>query len=274
MIRAAYQRLVPLRARIAIRAILREVPIRLRDTGPDLFGGDGEPPPLPPARLRNRVGTDSSRAQFLAVGTMTANLVRQMFESHRDAASHYGTWLDFGCGSGRIARHIVSSGLADTLVGLDVDHDAISWCSRNLDGRFLAIAPQPPTPVESGSVDVVTCISVFTHLDEPPQFAWLEEVGRLLRPGGLFIVSTHPPALTYNRPDLTEEDHKSLNERGFLFAKGTGSFNDDSAFHSEDYLLREWSKRFELAELRAGALGNVQDLAVWRRRGTSHACQA
>jgi SAM-dependent methyltransferase len=266
MIRAAWRRFVPIRARIAVRGFLREVPIRVCDVAADVSGGEGEPPPLPPARLRRRVGTDSSRAQFLAVGTLTADLVRQMFTTHRDPGQRYGTWLDFGCGSGRIARHLIASGEVAELTGLDIDRDAIAWCARNLPGRFLAIAPKPPTPVDTASVDVVTCISVFTHLDEEPQLEWLREVSRILRPGGLFVVSTHPPGLTYNRPDLTEENHRQLNERGFLFARGTGAFNEDSAFHSEAYLRREWSTWFELLELRPGALGSVQDLAVWRRQ--------
>jgi len=266
MMRAVYRRVVPLKARLSIRAILREIPIRVRDLEHDLFGGDGEPPPLPPARLRRRVGTDSSREQFVSVGRMTATLVRQLFEAHRAADSRYGTWLDFGCGSGRIARHLLADDSVGSLVGLDVDRDAVDWCGRNLPGRFLVIAPEPPTPVETGSIDVVCCISVFTHLDEQPQLAWLEEVARMLRPGGRFIVSTHPPSVTYNRPDLTEADHRRLAEHGFLFARGTGAFNDDSAFHTEEYLRRTWTVSFDLLELRGGALGSVQDLAIWRRR--------
>jgi SAM-dependent methyltransferase len=264
MIRGAWRRFVPARVRAVVRAIRREVPIRAKDLGADLLGGEGEPPPLPPAKLRSRVGTDSSREQFLSVGAMTAGLVRQLAERHGGDGVRSGTWLDFGCGSGRVARHLVSSGVVGSMIGVDVDADAIRWCSRNLPGRFLAIEPRPPMPVAESSIDLVYCISVFTHLDEAAQFEWLAEVRRVLRPDGVFVVSTHPPAVTYNRPDLTEVDHRRLNETGFLFARGTGAFNDDSAFHAESYLRREWSRWFELVELEPGALGSVQDLAVWR----------
>lgn len=266
MIRALWRRFVPARVRAVVRAIRREVPIRLRDLPADLFGGEGEPPLLPPARLRSRVGTDSSREQFLSVGAMTAGLVRQMAERHGGDFVRGGRWLDFGCGSGRVARHLGSSGVVGSMIGVDVDADAIRWCSRNLDGRFIAIDSRPPIQVEESSIDLVYCISVFTHLDEAAQLEWLAEVRRMLRPDGLFLVSTHPPSVTYNRPDLTESDHRRLQERGFLFARGTGAFNDDSAFHAEEYLRREWSRWFELLELRPGALGSVQDLAAWRAR--------
>jgi SAM-dependent methyltransferase len=266
MIRDAYRRIVPLRTRISVRTFLREAPIRLRDLTPDLLGATRESCPLPPARLRSRVGTDSSRAQFVSVGRLTADIVRQLFASHRDEAARYGTWLDFGCGSGRIARQLVATDPVESLIGIDIDRDAIAWCAGHLPGRFLTIDPEPPTQLDTGSVDVAYCISVFTHLDETRQLRWLEEVHRVLRTGGLFIVSTHPPAVTYNRPDLTKADHQHLARHGFLFARGTGAFNDDSAFHTEDYLRREWSRWFELLELRAGALGSVQDLAIWRKR--------
>jgi hypothetical protein len=101
---------------------------------------------------------------------------------------------------------------------------------------------------------------VFTHLDEARQDSWLAELSRLLRPGGLFIVSTHPPALVYNRPDLLPSDHATLNREGFLFARGTGAFNDDSAFHSREYVERHWSPHFRLVAHQPGALLSVHDL--------------
>lgn len=264
MIRSIYRMVVPKRLRLAVRTVLREVPIRVRDATADLI--ERETPPLPPPALRARVGTDSSRAQFLSVGVLTSALVLDLYHRHRNHSESYRSWVDFGCGSGRVARHLLASGEVEQLTGLDVDRHAVGWCSRNLGGTFYTVAPDPPTPIETGGADIVYCISVFTHLDEESQFIWLGEVRRMLRPGGLFIVSTHPSSVTYNRPDLEEKDHLQLQSHGFLFAKGTGAFNDDSAFHTEDYLKREWSKLFDLVYLDPGALGMVQDLSIWRAR--------
>jgi SAM-dependent methyltransferase len=45
--------------------------------------------------------------------------------------------------------------------------------------------------VKSESFDVIYCISVFTHLSEPLHYQWVEEILRLLKPGGLFIGTFH-----------------------------------------------------------------------------------
>jgi SAM-dependent methyltransferase len=176
------------------------------------------------------------------------------------------SWLDFGCGAGRIARHFDQRGRPTHLAGVDVDVEAVSWCGRFLRGTFKPVDAMPPTPLAEGSFDVAYSVSVFSHLDEGPQFGWLAEIHRLLRPRGLLVASTHSPSLIWTRPDLTPEQSRRLNESGFLFAPGKGRFNDDSAFHSEGYLSSAWSRYFELESFSAGGLAGYQDLSTWRKR--------
>ena len=227
--------------------ILRELPIRIVDAIPDALSRD-----LPPARLRAAVGINSSRSHFLHVGARVA-------EAIVDAAGSSGKWLDFGCGSGRIARH-----LADRveLTGVDVDADAVAWCAKHLRGDFRVIDPKPPLPFPDATFDVAYAVSVFTHLDEQPQFEWLAELRRVLKPGGRLVASTHPPGLTYNRPDLTRAHHEQLATHGFTFIAGPARFNDDSAFHRPEYLQREWRRFFSSVEYRAGGLLGYQDVVV------------
>lgn len=47
----------------------------------------------------------------------------------------------------------------------------------------------PPTPYVSESFDLVYALSVFSDLDEHLQRDWLAEFRRLLRPGGLLVLS-------------------------------------------------------------------------------------
>jgi SAM-dependent methyltransferase len=256
-LRSIYRRAVPERVRRTLRIALREVPIRVRDSAADLRDRFANMP-LPPARLRSRVGTDSSRAHFLAVGAQAARDIVSIVQNAE------GRWLDFGCGSGRVARHILAlPGV--TMSGVDVDAPAVRWCARHLPGDFRVIDNDPPLPFDAASFDVVCAVSVFTHFDEPTQFRWLAELRRVLRDGGVLVASTHPPDLTYNRPDLSRADHEQLNARGFAFIRGSGAFNDDSAFHSMAYLAREWPRAgFELVEHRPAGLNGYQDLSLWR----------
>jgi SAM-dependent methyltransferase len=101
--------------------------------------------------------------------------------------------LEWGCGPGRIARHMRAAlGPAWALAATDVDARAIAWCRDNVPGvAFSANDPRPPLPYGAASFDVVYCVSVVTHLDTSTQRAWMAEVARVLRAGGVFLASFH-----------------------------------------------------------------------------------
>jgi len=136
-------------------------------------------------------------------------------------------------GSDRVAR--VQREIQQDLVDLrrvDVDRRQIAWAARHLPGRFEAIPLAPPTAFAPASFDVIFSISVFTHLDEPMQEAWLAELARLLRPGGLLLATTHAPEIARSSPGVTAAELAELEARGFLFRPSVGPFNEQSAFHS------------------------------------------
>lgn len=264
--RRAWRRTVPAPARRRIRRIAKDLPHRLRDAVPDFVETFSSHPPLPPAWLRARVGLTSSRREFLEVGrTATGSLLTAIAEAGC-SLDDYPRWLDFGCGSGRITRHLSDAHPGPRRIfGVDVDRAAVEWCRRHLPGEFLVGGSAPPTPLPEASVDVVCAVSVFTHMDEPTQKGWLRELHRLLRAGGLLVVSTHSPELTWTRPDLTAAAHRRLREDGFLFAPASGPFNDNSTFQSQDYLRRSWTGLFSPRLFKPLGLSGYQDLSVWER---------
>jgi SAM-dependent methyltransferase len=102
--------------------------------------------------------------------------------------------LEWGCGPGRLIRHmrelLGESGIS--LTGSDVNGRSIAWCRENLPGiSFLVNDFCPPIQLPDDSFDVIYNFSVFTHLSEQAQKDWARELWRLLKPGGLFICSTH-----------------------------------------------------------------------------------
>lgn len=246
--------------------LLRRVWTRARDAAPDTrdwlgAGSDA----LPPPRLRRRVGLNSSRREYDAIGRQAATDVARLFLAGRDPSRRYPRWLDFGCGPGRVARHLARLEEIDELWGADVDREAVDWAASNLPGHYVAIGPDPPTPSPPNHFDVIYAGSVFTHLAEARQGQWLAELHRILAPGGLLLASTHSPSLSFMRPDLEPGERQVLVERGFLFAPGSGPFSDDSAFHSREYLLSTWGKLFGLAVFLEYGLNGYQDLTAWRK---------
>lgn len=275
MLRALIRRVVPGPVRAGLRRVVADARYRRQDLLADLrdrvAGAEGLP--LPPPGLRHRVGPNSSRAEFLHVGALCAgDLLKTYGELGRPAAGDR-RWLDFGCGCGRVARHLLAPEARErspeqgrVYTGVDVDRRQIAWAARHLPGRFQVIPAAPPTALGDGEFDVIFTISVFTHLDEGPQVAWLDELARLLRPGGLLLATTHAPDIAPSSPGVTGDELATLRARGFLFRPSVGPFNEQSAFHSEAYLRASWSRHLELRGFFPKALGGFQDISAWEKR--------
>lgn len=98
--------------------------------------------------------------------------------------------LDFGCGAGRTLRHFLAEAHAGEYWGVDIDERSVRWLEDNLCPPLHVVRcdVDPPLPFESASFDFAWAISVFTHLSDNSA-AWLLELHRILRPGGLLMAS-------------------------------------------------------------------------------------
>jgi SAM-dependent methyltransferase len=278
MLRRLLRRLVPGPLRAALRRAVADARYRRIDLPADLRERLSAPGglPLPPAALRHRVGPNSSRAEFLHVGALCARDLSAVYAGLARDPAKDRRWLDFGCGCGRVARHLLAPGSLERLglgalapldyTGVDVDGRQIAWASRHLPGRFERIPPTPPTALPEAAFDVLFSISVFTHLDETMQGLWLDELARVLRPGGLLLASTHAPEIARSTPGVTAAELATLEARGFLFRPSVGPFNEQSTFHSPAYLGSTWSRRLEWRGFFPRALGGFQDISAWERR--------
>src|SRR5437763_16995405 len=48
----------------------------------------------------------------------------------------------------------------------------------------------PPTSFQAGNFDLICAYSVFSHLSESVHIRWIEEFSRILKPGGVLVVTT------------------------------------------------------------------------------------
>lgn len=244
----------------------RELPVRFADLPADLADATWRRgSALPPPRLRFHVAGSSSRDAFVSIGSDAARDIWSALAPHVPSSGTLDV-LDYGCGCGRVAAPMMPRiGSRARMHGADVDAPAVAWCSRHLAGEWRVIR-DARLPFDDRSIDVAYSVSVFTHLSEADQNHWLAEVHRTLRTGGLFAATTLSPVLAHTRSDLTEGQLQLLRETGFVFAKGPGPFNDDSAFHSPEYLRRAWAPWFELISHQQHGLAGYQDLAILRAR--------
>lgn len=256
------QNLLPPRLRASLRQRWLDAPLMLTDLPADLLDYlSPRSSRVPPARLRRRVAQTSSRKDFLATGRRCAEDLVGVLTASGSADTLSGAWLDFGCGCGRISRHLLNARIA--LTGVDVDRSQVRWAARHLPGRWLGILPEPPLPFPPGSFDVVFSVSVFTHLDESQQLAWLGELRRVLRPSGRLVASTHGPALAAALPQPYSLSADQAAAAGFVHVPSDRGFNHRASFHSRDYLTATWSAHFRPLSFVPFGLCGYQDLSVW-----------
>lgn len=104
--------------------------------------------------------------------------------------------LDWGCGPGRVVRHLPEViGQGCRFTGTDANAASVAWCRAHLPGiTFLHNGMRPPLALAAASVDVAYGISIFTHLSAEGHASWLAELLRVLRPGGVLLLTTHGAA--------------------------------------------------------------------------------
>jgi SAM-dependent methyltransferase len=149
--------------------------------------------PLPPAELTAYVGgRDADEARYEEVGRLCrAEILSRLPE---DWSFDGKRVLDFGCGAGRTLRHFQEEARVAEFYGCDIDRPSIAWLLENMSPPFHAVQNDevPPLPLESDSFDLIYAISVFTHISDHWS-AWLVELHRLLREGGLLFATIFGP---------------------------------------------------------------------------------
>jgi SAM-dependent methyltransferase len=181
-----------------------------------------------------------------------------------------GSILDWGCGCGRMARHLPIEA-RDKFVGVYIDPINIRWCRENLPfGSYILIDINPPTPFDAGTFDLIYSHSVLTHLNENNQDKWLREIARICR--GIAILSVH----SHYSESMNSwcEDIDMLTrflDRGFVCTEKAnkdleeefGDYYTDSAY-THGHIRTHWSKYLEVMDIIPAGFGGLHDAVVCR----------
>lgn len=185
--------------RVGMLGTLHTVRMRWRDAR----AVGAETDDLPPPKLRSLVGGSPDSGWFLTAGRRSAAALRAAaIERGFDLDDPATDILDFGCGCGRISRH-----WQRPIHGTDIQPELVAWCQEHLPGDYTVNDPEPPTHYPESAFDVVYAVSVFTHLPVDRQREWLAEFARIMRQGGLLLLTTHGDRLAaeaLSRDELRE----------------------------------------------------------------------
>jgi len=246
--------------------------------------------PIPPMRLRVRVGGSRWIDEFMDVGSKCTNLLEEaLFTSYGKHISDYEKILDFGCGCGRIMQYLYwnDSPGRNRFYGCDVDDASIKWMQANYSkDNFVANLFEPPVLFGENLFDLVYAFSIFTHLDERMQFAWLKDIQRILRPGGIALLTIHGEKALQMFVDgnpYTSESmirrlkaYNSSEENLFIYepyedlSLDKGKYPGISStygltFHDHSYIYDHWGSLFEVRGICSNKDDNFQEVVVLKK---------
>ena len=146
-------------------------------------------------RLASALARRRTRSQefFSSAAGQWAQLRRELFGTRFDLAALPGLldehWVvgDLGCGTGQTAAALAP--FVERVIAVDDSEAMLEAAERRLesfDNVVMRRGRIESLPIENGTLDAATLLLVLHHLPEPLRA--LEEVERVLRPGGSLLV--------------------------------------------------------------------------------------
>jgi ubiquinone/menaquinone biosynthesis C-methylase UbiE len=123
--------------------------------------------------------------------------------------------LDFGCGSGRLARALGREPIRIDYYGIDIDQRLLDFARSKAPTHFrFALNHALTLPAPDASADMVCAFSVFTHLRHSETYLYLEDIRGVLRTEGKLIFSflefAEPSHWGIFEQTVIQEHHRSL----------------------------------------------------------------
>jgi ubiquinone/menaquinone biosynthesis C-methylase UbiE len=225
--------------------------------------------PLPPRHLQERV-VGGYFADFLSSANRTLSEFNGALKHVGKTLTDFERVLDLGVGCGRVIRRFHELYPNASLTGADIDAEAIAWLQQNYAslGKFVVLSHLPPSSLEGAHFDLVYVISVFTHLNEQMQFAWLGELSRVTKTGAYLLMTIQGRNHQQKHPADTQ---KAIAERGLYYIESAPETEGLPAFykttiHTREYVEREWSRFFDILHFEEMGAEGHQDLILCRKR--------
>lgn len=202
------------------------------------FGIENPDVAMPPLSLMADAQGHTSFAKYWTSGRKDAAQLRELFKRHYEPGSvERVVILEWGCGPGRIIRHLAHDPPfpATSFIGSDFNSESIEWCRRYLPGiQFTVNDGEPPLALADQEVDIVYARSVFTHLPDRLARAWIKDLRRVVKPGGLIVFTTGGANF---RARFDEEDNATF-DRGepVYLERDRAGKRDFFAWHPPSYV--------------------------------------
>ncbi len=187
------------------------------------------------------IANESSVGSYVRVGQQAADAIQEAVHlAGRSGA--IADVLDLGCGHGRVLRFLRERLPDATITACDLDPEAVAFCAAELGARPLQGA-EDFDEIGFAEYDLVWMGSLLTHLPTPRWHQLAAVLGRVLRPDGVLVFSTHGDQalhdLDHYAPGLEArraEIEGALEDAGHVYVpyRHYGSDAYGVAFHTTD----------------------------------------
>lgn len=122
-----------------------------------------------------------------------AAFLRRLIRQHLPSRSPLAI-LDLGCGPGPVIHFLAQAGHRNgvdgcKVVGVDTSNEQVELAqSLGIEGVILGDLDKFLASAANGSFDVVFALDILEHLDRPALFETLDQIRRVLKPGGRLIL--------------------------------------------------------------------------------------
>jgi SAM-dependent methyltransferase len=248
------------------RTVLREedacLVIALHDHFEPELREEGAPDglPLPPPEMLALVTGNYSIPNYLEGTRRVSGLITRTLEANGIEIGSLREILDFGCGSGRVIRRWKDlSGVR--LFGVDYNPYLVEWCRTTLPfASFQSNSSMQPLDFADESLDFIYSFSVFTHLDLESQAFWMNELIRVLRPGGFLFFTVHGTAYV---GDLSAEDQERFRHgEVILHAEAFSGSSACYVLHPKAYVENVLAPQLDLIDFVPGGPGEADSFEV------------
>jgi SAM-dependent methyltransferase len=92
--------------------------------------------------------------------------------------------LDIGCSSGRYTNALIQEGIKT--IGIDTAINPLIFASQRINADFIR-SSATNIPFKKDCFDMVICVELFHHFEDYLLEIVLEEISKILKPGGILI---------------------------------------------------------------------------------------
>ena len=139
--------------------------------------------------LNSSVAISGESADFFA-----EYKILRVAQECRRAAWQPDRILDFGTGVGSSLPYFREQFPSSELIGADVSEKSLEVAQERFGGEAqLVKIADGCIPLADNSVSLAFSACVFHHIPEAEHIAWLSELRRVVRPGGMLVIFEHNP---------------------------------------------------------------------------------